>query len=75
MAEEITHIQVTLDQQQIQTLKAGLVAIQISAAQVDAHLNDAVRSAVESAQEPAPLPASNGHAKLEKGSKVQPSTA
>ena len=61
---ELTHIPVTLDQSQIQTIQAALVALQISAANTNAYLNEAVRAALEAANrnvDVPPVPKPNGH--------------
>lgn len=45
--EAVTHVEVTLDQAMLQTIRMGLAAIQLNAVQVEAHLNEAVQAAIE----------------------------
>lgn len=48
--EQLTHVNVTLDQAMLQTLRMGLQALQIAAAQVEVHLNSAVQDAIDAAK-------------------------
>ncbi len=59
MANEVTHVAVTLDQAMLQTVRMGLSALQLASAQAEAHLNQAVRAALDAAALEADAPKHN----------------